>query len=538
MNLKHRQMKKIQYKLIAIGFLVLFLVVGCTKDFEKTNISPNDPTEVPTAYLLTSAQKVMISFVWDEWWNGRLGNLYPQYWAQNSYTDEARYKYRDGVNNNYWVYFYAGRDVTPDGTLNGGGMEDLERIILLNTDEETKVVMSQYGANVNQIAVAKILKVWMYQIITDTWGDVPYAEALQGETINKPVYSKQQDIYADLLVQLTDAAAMIDANEMGVAGDMIYGGDMSMWKKFANSLKLRVAIRMSGVDAAKATSSIQSAMGSIFESNADNAVFNYLTGTPNNNPLNENQKIRSDFSVAKPLMDIMIDRTDPRIPFVARPSNNADAYVGLPYGLTADEATALDPGDFSFPGDCVYAPTAPSFFMNYDEVCFIMAEAEALLSVGSAHSAQEWYEMGIRASMERWNGFLTLDNLGGFYRLDISSTERSIPEAIISSQVDDYLANPMVAWDAANAQKLILEQKYIAMYPQGLQSWFEWIRTGYPDNLAVPGTDFSPLVAGLTHIPYRMVYPSLEQTLNGENYNNAVEAQGPDNFDTKPWWAK
>ncbi|MDZ7742019.1 MAG: SusD/RagB family nutrient-binding outer membrane lipoprotein [Bacteroidota bacterium] len=147
----------------------------------------------------------MVGFLWDERWAGRFGNLYSQYWTQTSYTDESRYKYRDGVNNNYWIFFYAGRDATPDGTMNGGGMEDLERIILLNTDDATKDVMSQYGANVNQIAVAKILKAWMFQILTDTWGYVPYNEALKGETIKQPAYTSQQDIYTGILGMLDDA---------------------------------------------------------------------------------------------------------------------------------------------------------------------------------------------------------------------------------------------------------------------------------------------------------------------------------------------
>ncbi len=536
-------MKNIHKKLFAIGLLALFLFAGCTKDFEEMNISPNDPPEVPTAYLLTSAQKGMIGFLWDEWWAGRFGNLYAQYWAQTSYTDESRYKYRDGVNNNYWIYFYAGRDVTPDGTLNGGGMEDLERIIQLNTDDATKDVMSQYGANVNQIAVARILKAWMFQILTDTWGYVPYNEALQGETIKQPAYSSQQDIYDGVLTMLDDATTNMDVNALGVSGDIIYGGDMSLWKKFANSLKLRVAIRMSYANATKAQDVISANWEGAFASNADNAFFNFLTGTPNNNPLNENQKTRSDFAVAKPLIDMMNDRNDPRLPFFANsPVNEPGTFTGFPYGMSQDEATPLSNNDFCMPGDCVYAPTAPGMLMNYSEVCFIMAEAAERFGLGG--DAQQWYETGIRANMEMWNGFLGLTNLNTFYRLDNPSTERPEPAMISETMVDDYLADPMVAWGSADALELIGTQKYLALYPQGLQAWFEYTRTGFPTGLLQPGETvaeydytFTPLNA-LTHIPYRMEYPSEEQTLNGASYQAAVSAQGADNMSTKLWWNK
>ena len=535
-------MKNIHKKLFAIGLLALFLFVGCTKDFEEMNISPNDPPEVPTAYLLTSAQKGLIAFMWDEWWAGRFGNLYSQYWTQTSYTDESRYKYRDGVNNNYWIYFYAGRDATPDGSLNGGGLMDLQRIIQLNTDEETKEKMSQYGSNANQIAVAKILKSWMYQILTDTWGYVPYEQALQGETIKQPGYTAQDVIYSDLIVKLNEAVSEIDESAKGVTGDIIYKGDMSLWKKFANSLKLRIAIRMSYANTSKAQEVITASWEGAFASNADNAHFDFEAGTPNNNPLNQNQKERTDFAVAKPLMDIMNERNDPRRLFFANyPVNDSGTFIGFPYGMAQDEATPLSNNDFCMPGDCVYAPTAPGMLMNYSEVCFIMAEAAERFGIGG--SAQTWYENGIRANMEMWNSFLELSNLNAFYRLD-NPDPRPTPVAIHDTTITKYLEEPMVAWGSADALELIGTQKYLALYPQGLQAWFEYTRTGYPNTLLLPGETveeynytFSPLIA-IDHSPYRMEYPREEQTLNGTSYQAAVAAQGADNMNTKLWWDK
>ncbi|MDZ7742018.1 MAG: SusD/RagB family nutrient-binding outer membrane lipoprotein [Bacteroidota bacterium] len=280
-----------------------------------------------------------------------------------------------------------------------------------------------------------------------------------------------------------------------------------------------------------------------FTSNADNAFFSFLNGTPNNNPLNENQKVRTDFAVAKPLIDMMNDRNDPRLPFFANsPVNEPGTFTGFPYGMSQSEATPLSNNDFTMPGDCVYAPTAPGMLMNYSEVCFIMAEAAERFGLGG--DAQQWYETGIRANMEMWNGFLGLTNLNTFYRLDNPSTERPEPAMISETMVDDYLADPMVAWGSADALELIGTQKYLALYPQGLQAWFEYTRTGYPTTLLQPGETvaeydytFTPLNA-ITNIPYRMEYPSEEQTLNGDSYDAAVAAQGNDNMSTKLWWNK
>jgi hypothetical protein len=129
-----KTMKNSIKKIIGFGFVLLFLVFGCTKDFKEMNVNPNEPVSVPTSYLLTDAQVGTMSFIWDEWWNGRFGMIYSQYWSQASYTDESRYKPREGVNNSYWIYQYAGRDINPpDGEVNGGGMMNLQKIISLNT---------------------------------------------------------------------------------------------------------------------------------------------------------------------------------------------------------------------------------------------------------------------------------------------------------------------------------------------------------------------------------------------------------------------
>ncbi len=542
-------MKNIYIKLIGISFIVLFLFGGCTKDFESMNISPNQPAEVPPQYLLTDAEKNLVSFMWDEWWNGRFGNLYCQFWSQTSYTDESRYSPRDGVLNNYWSYFYAGRDAALTGDLNGGGMSDLQRIIKLNTDEETKVKASISGPNNNQIAAARILKVWMFQILTDIWGYIPYSEALLGAENVSPAYDSQESIYHALIDEITDAQAQITTGpQTEILGDIIYGGDMTKWKKFANSLKMRIAMRMSKADPTGAANAINEALDAgPFTGIEDNAVFFYLDGVPSNNPLNENQKTRQDFGVSKTLLDFLILKNDPRIPFYANGTvSDPNVFTGFPYGMENSEATALSTTDYSMPGNIVYSPTAPAFYMLYDEVLFI--QAEACVTLGLNGIAKDFYEDGIRASMNYWNQ-LKDGTPTGWERIDNGNTN-VLPASITDTEMDAYIASAEVEFtgDEENKKRLIAEQKYIALYPSGLQAWFEYNRTGYPAILIQPGETvnydggsytFSPMIVPADgETPHRMYYPSEEQDLNGVNRQAAVDAQGADVFSTKLWWQK
>jgi len=160
-------MKKISYKTIVLFSAFLFLMLGCTKDFEKMNVNPNEPAVVPTQYLLTNAEFRIIDYIWDEWWNGRQGLVYSQYWSQTAYTEESRFEPRVNITNSYWGYFYT-------------NMMDLQNIIELNTNEDTKGTAAASGPNENQIAVARIMKAFTFHMMTDIWGDIPYFDALKG----------------------------------------------------------------------------------------------------------------------------------------------------------------------------------------------------------------------------------------------------------------------------------------------------------------------------------------------------------------------
>lgn len=495
-------MKKHINKLLTLGLISLLLVVGCTKDFEEMNKDPNEPTSVPTSYLFTNAEKALMTDLWDEWWNGRFGMMYSQYWSQTSYTDESRYSIRDNNTNTYWALFYR-------------SAKDLAEIIELNTNADTKEKASASGANENQIGAAMTLKAWIAHVMADTWGDIPYSEAFEGADNPTPAYDKQQNLYPKLLSELKEASNMIDVSKVGIEGDIIYNGDMAKWKKFANSLRLRIALRIHSADATTAENHIKEILNDstqqypVFESNDDNALFTFLETVPNNNPLNENQKTRADFAISDRTVGLLTSLSDPRLDvFADYPEATPNTHRGMPYGLDQATATSIPNDSVSMPSWNVYKPTAPGIFMQYAEVEFIKAEiySENIVT-GDAQTA---YENAITASMNFWG----------------------ITDA---TAISNYIGQADVTWSSADAQDLILEQKWISLYMQGLEAWGEWRRTGKPDIITAPESGSIIPLSG-TILPTRRTYPSEEQSLNSANYQSAVNSIGGDNMDTKLYW--
>lgn len=490
-----------KYLAVYAIFFAAFMLGGCKK-IEDYNINNNEPTEIAPPYLLSGAQRQLIDDIWDEWMNGRGGMLLSQYWAQNQYTDESRYRFRTGTINSYWAQWYTGYTYDPSLTNpGGGGIQALQRIIKLNTDDATKSKYVQYGSNANQIAVARIMKAWMFHIITDVYGDIPYTDAL-GDKIY-PKYDTQESIYRDLLKELKEAAAQINTGDAAVQGDIIYQGDMGKWVKFANALRIRVATRMADRDWATAKTHIEEASQNTFTSNADNALFKFAASPPHNNPLNEDRKTRADFATCATMLDTMASLGDPRLAIYAAPSKNGGLFVGKTYGLTQDSATSQNANTISQPGSAVLAATAPATYMDYAEVCFALAEA-AERGAAITGDAATWYTNGIQASMDHWG---------------VSATASAA-----------YLAKPEVAYATANGdwKHKIGYQKWLGLFMQGFQGWAEWRRL-----------DFGVLVfpTGITFIPKRLAYPTNEQTLNKKSYTEAVSRlSGGDKMTSKVWW--
>lgn len=525
-------MKKLK---ITIAFGLILLLGACDVDYID---NPNAPSAAPTSALFNNNVKRMVDATQDMWFSGRFTYVTMQYWQQTEYGDEDRYVYRESQRQIQNTLFEVA--------------ENYREIIRLNDDPNTKDAAAASGANANQIATCRVLLAYLFDIMTTTWGDIPYYSYgsddpdFQGlnlagaEDANiTPAYAPQSKIFLDILDELSAAHDQFDEDLPGIAADRIYDGDVAAWKLFANSLRLRIAHRIEGVSSA-ATAHITDALSDgVFTSNADNAMFMYETNDANAAEPYKAWYVgnRSDFAVShsfvtllkgESLVDTMhvelpegananpfLGLVDPRLPIYAAPNINGD-YVGMFIAEnSADAATYVIE---SLPGTAIIGtPDFSETLMEYAEVAFIQSER--------AGWGQADYEAGIAASMEKW----------GVAGAEIAAYVGAVPAA---------------------SEENVLTQKYISLYMQGAQSWCEYRRTGYPktlipvwSNYAIrdpsftdPAREwfnkvFNPLVAEVTDLPYRMRYPQQEQTLNGASRKAAADAlSNGDVIYSKLWW--
>lgn len=522
-------MKIIKYSLA----LLLIMLAGCEVDYYS---SPNSPTSPPSAAVYNNTVHSLVTNTRNTWWLGRFTQNTMQYWQQAEYGDEDRYGYRESMRNT-WASFYY-------------NLENLRIVIDLNDNPETRDNMLAYGANENQIATARIMMAYTFNIMADTWGDIPYysygsdnpdfqALTLAGEDeIIYPVYASQADIYADILNELQQAHDQLDSSKDGFTqGDQVYNGNVEKWKLFANSLRLKIAVKIQSADAALANSHINDAIAKgVFESNDDNALFAYETADKNASPMYRawNVDKRADFAVSNTLITLLKGENimghdgtaattpvtdnpflgiyDPRLEQYAEPNGDGE-YVGMPVAETSSQAATITWKSYPHEANITGKPDYAVVLMEYAEVAFLLSELNAW--------DQDHYENGIEASMEKW----------GVPQPDINAYLAEVP--------------------AANEEN-VLTQKYIALYMDGQSAWSEYRRTGYPDVLVKPGnytvyrpsTDeyhlfvFDPIPDEITDdLPKRMEYPQYEQTLNEASYRAAVEKlSNGDNLISPLWW--
>ncbi|MGA8854482.1 MAG: SusD/RagB family nutrient-binding outer membrane lipoprotein [Christiangramia sp.] len=442
------------------------------------------PSEVPADYLVTSAQKDLFTRMTSTSVNYNIFKLFAQYWTETQYTDEVNYDIRGrDIGGGLFTYLY--RDVLND-------LEDAKSIVSENEflSEEEKAA---------QTGVIEIMEIYTWSVLVDTFGDVPYSEALMGVDNLTPVYDNDEDIYADLFDRMDAALAQLDgaSNSFGSA-DLIYDGFTSQWMKFGNSLKLRMAVRIADYDSAKAATLAKEAVaGGVFTSEDDNFAFPFETTTPNTNPIWVSlvQSGRDDFLVADTFVDLIVPLDDPRAPvFLA---DNKDTYVGAPYGAGAAFT------DYTHIGDAFYQPDLEAVLLSYDEVEFLQAEAiERGLIDGDAASH---YNAAVTASILYWGG--------------------------TQAEADAYLAQPAVAYDTAGDswEEVIGNQKYIALYGRGFEAWSSWRLLDYPNTFT------RPAVSGEA-VPRRYLYGNDDKDLNPDNYAAASSAMGGDKKDSRVFW--
>ena len=520
-------MKRFLKGLSFAGVAALVLTISAC-DLTELNENPNDPTTVTTPSLLTNAQNYLATTYWQDYAGG-FWVRYAQYWTTNQYTDADRFDFptaRGPSNNNNWNRFYL-------------ALNDLQEIVRLN--RETPGETQALGAPANQIAIAKIMQAFTWQMMTDMWGPIPFEDALQGRSdatpdsvAFTPSYSSQETIYRSLLDSLTSASEMIVEGEPALASaDIVYGGDMSKWKKLANSLKMRVAIRMADVAPEAASQAINEAIAAgVFTSNADNALIPFSGSPPYRNPFYINYEVdgRDDWAIPESFLGVMNDREDPRRTAYftdAEPAASGNQFNAFPYGLTEASAQALwQSGNFSRPNPRVRGEAgAPAFVMFYDEVLFIKAEAAQRGWISDDPASL--YRDAITASLDRWGVDGASDYIS---RVPYDNSNDWAPE-------DDE-------WNSEGDWRHTLGiQKWIALYLQGIQGWAEWRRLDFQEVLQVPPPETT---GGETpgqelfncDFPLRMVYPTDEATLNPASRQAAVDdfLGGTDDQGAALWW--
>lgn len=472
-------------KKLLISFSLLIAAVwlaGCQKDLERTNINPNEPTVVQPDYLLSNGIKANVDTYWGSDATMETSLLYIQYWAKIQYPDPDRYIPASTNIQTVWNNFYA------------QGIADFTKLVELGDTLH----------NPNYKAAGIIMRSWIFQVLTDLYGDIPYTQAGNIDKYLTPVYDSQRVVYRGLLAELKNAVSIISPSDNPILGDSLLAGNMNGWKKFANGLRSRIALRLADRDpaAAKAVFAELAAEGNFFLAAGDREVkLNYLT-SPNQNPVGRNRETRNDYRISKTVVDKLKALNDPRLSIYAALPADTNAYIGVTNGLSADSASRLGFSKTSDIGAVFTATQAPAYVFTYAEQLFILAEAAQRNLISG--NAADLYAQAIRASFKQYG--------------------------ITGTQVEDYLAQPAVAYDAINYKKSIGEQKWLALFSEGLEAFAEWRRLDYPQ--------LKPAYTGALQgkMPLRLSYPSSEQALNGANYKAAVARQGADLLTTKVWF--
>lgn len=482
-------------KTFCVGLLLV--ATSCVDDLTSLNKNPKayqSGTVPEGAFFANATRNATDAIVY-----GFSFKLWSQQFAETTYFTTSNYTLTD-PGNGFWVSLY--RDVLTD-------FKEAKKILADNP--------SLYpGVDQNKAAMIEVMEVLTYATLVNTFGNIPYASAidatLKAEALDPdnttPAYDDASAIYNDLFVRLDKAIAAMDADVTngGTLGfgdsDVLYHDDVDAWIKFANSIKLRMAMTISDANPTKAKQLVESIPAAdLFQSSDDNAELAYLPTTPNTNPIWVGliQSGRQDYVASNTMVDLMKTpvTVDPRIAEYYTTDING-GYSGGKYGAGNSFAT------FSKAGDKVTSTTWPGVLLDYVEVEFLLAEA-AVKGITVSGTAESHYNKGILASIDYWGG----DEVAAVA----------------------YLADPAVAFATAMGStdlEKVVTQKYIAMFNRGFEEWIDYRRFDYP-TFNVPPNPGGPF-------PIRYSYPNAEQTSNNENYTAAASAIGGDLLTTKIFW--
>jgi len=510
-------MKKTYNSCFAIA--LAFMTLSCENDFEEINTNSVDPTSasVNPVFLLNNAI-INTSFsnaqlIYD------LGIVQQVISPNSGVLTGANYNQdnRD-VTDDHWVKYY-------------------ENVIKNTGDILGQLELEDAPQRPNLLSMTRLVKALAFMILTDEYGDLPYFEAGKGiyEQIVLPRYDAQEVIYQDLIKEVKEAVAGFSDSAVMESGEIMYAGDIVKWRRFGNSLLLRLGMHLTEVDPALAQQIVSDAFASgVMQSNADNYVIRHDNNYSNDNGALLNATEANNIYLVDTFVDFLSETNDPRLGALAIRYTNATSgpdqtqdngstdpadQIGMPLGYDNGTigAVAQSLGLSSFYAFSqidryrVAKQAAPMFVVTHAQTQLLLAEA-AIRGWVSGDPAV-YYNSGIRAHMELMVQY---------------DTASEIPAA----DIDAYLVeNP---FNPANALEQIGEQYWVACFLNGPEAFANFRRTGFPflSPNPYPAQDISGDFIN------RLTYPNSEVATNSANLNEAVSRMGADNLDTKVWWDK
>ncbi len=507
-------MKKIIKNILFL--LPLWGLGGCDKGFDELNVNKTAATSINPVFTLNNAT-INSAFT-----TGSL--LYEMGIVQQMLTPNS------GV--------LAGANFNQDIRDNTAqNWQKYYRTVVRNTQDVINQTVA-VPARSNLTNMARILQANAYMILTDTYGDIPYTEASKGYTdqVFLPKYDTQQSVYAAIINELTTATNALDASKTIETADILYGGNIALWKKYGNSLLLRAGMRLTKVDPSQAQQLVAKAVqGGVMELNTDNATIrhdpNYVNGI--GNLLNSTEA--ANVYLAAPFADYLKRTNDPRLRSIAvryvgaksgpeqvasRASTDPTVQVGMPFGFdnTTIAAPVKTAGLASFydysqvDRTRMVKNTTPTFLVTASQTQLLLSEA-AQRGWVTAATAEAYFNKGVRLHMEQ---------------LALYDVNAAVPTV----SIDAYLkANPYVA---ATALEQINTQYWIAAFLNGAEAFANFRRSGFPKLTANP----FPGKNTKGEFIRRLTYPNSEISVNSTNVKEAIGRMGADDLDTKVWWDK
>ena len=525
-----------------VGALLLG-AVSCTTNYQDINSNPYQPGDLSADdYALGSAMNSLASGVIS--------------------SDVNTAQFTEALMGGPLAGYFAPANAGWKNTVSNYNPTDDWTNVLLKSDKVIPVIYTNLGIirTVSEqtgspvpLAIANIIKVAAMHRITDTYGPIPYSQIGADGSINTP-YDSVESIYMQFFDELDEAIATLNENaeyKLVATADYVYYGDIKKWIRYANSLKLRLAIRIAGVSPDVAREKAEEAVndpGGLITSNADNAAWHYFGSVQN--PLyvavNYNRvsthddgtacTSTGDTHAAADLVCYMNGYNDPRREKYFTPSEwPGYGYVGLRHGIVIPEHASVG---HKYSGPNFKADDALQW-MNAAEVAFLRAEGVAVYGFNMGGTAQEFYEQGVRLSFEQWG----VEGAESYL-----AQEDALPETYDDpSGSNDYnvqLSNLSVKWEEGSVEQMqerCLIQKWIANYPLGNEAWADYRRTGFPH--LIPATAAGNMSNGEVDSnrgARRMRYPLDEYVGNAQNVQNAVSTLlgGPDLMSTDLWWAR